>query len=113
MLRATSSPGCYGRVYEQGLHPTANLLRGRAEKPSGPYATYEDFFSALYRTLEIQCVVFGRGEEVAAPTAEILSQFYGALATCTGTQPVYTHVDPHMKNMIIRPIHNEQEDAED
>ncbi|KAH7396670.1 hypothetical protein DE146DRAFT_756379 [Phaeosphaeria sp. MPI-PUGE-AT-0046c] len=113
LLRATRSPGFFGRVHSQSFHPMSTLLRGRATKPSGLYNTYEDFLSALYRAVEICAVTLKSGPELHPDTASPLSRFNDTRATCKGTRPVFTHVNPHLMNIIVRPFYNTEENTED
>lgn len=114
LLRATPVPGYYGRIHRQGFFRRAALLRGRELKERGPYDTYEDFLATLYYNNEIGVAIGTSWEpDVSPDMAAALSRFHDKLATCTGTQPVYTHIDPGLHNMIARSYYNEKEDTED
>jgi hypothetical protein len=115
LLRSIPSEGYYGRVHNQGWGPNLRLLRLHGVgKALGPYNTYEEFLSAMYRCIELSAALqTGGTDEIEPYLTESLEKFISTLATRKGRQPVYTHVDPSFNNFIVRPLEGTMKDAKD
>jgi hypothetical protein len=103
LLRAIPSPGYYGRVYHQGWRRICRLFHGRQDKMCGPYDNYRDLLSASIDTLHVLSVLGYESPEFLSNEPEHIAQVESTLATCSGLEPTFTHLDPAMNN-IIRPI---------
>ncbi|KAF2818285.1 hypothetical protein CC86DRAFT_238921, partial [Ophiobolus disseminans] len=113
LLRSIPSEGYYGRVHNQGWEPSFMPFRTRYKELSGPYKTYEEFISALKTGAEVQCSISSWGSNFAPGVPLWLDKFVPTLATANGREPVFTHIDPALRNMIIRPLEGTMATAKD
>jgi hypothetical protein len=109
LLRSVPSEGYYGRVNKQGWRPRLSLLRTRGQKMNGPYATYEDFVSAVYDSGEFTGAMNSFGPEYSEGQEECLAVIKPKFATCKGRQPTLTHLDPAGKNILVRQVNDDWE----
>ncbi|KAF1917926.1 hypothetical protein BDU57DRAFT_444739 [Ampelomyces quisqualis] len=112
-LRSIPSQGYYGRVYNQGWAPDIMLCRTRYKELCGPYKTYEEFISALNATLELQICIGNDSVKIERKTRRLMDKVVPTLAAAKDREPVFTHVDPALRNMIIRPLEGTMATAKD
>ncbi|KAJ4365484.1 hypothetical protein N0V95_000419 [Ascochyta clinopodiicola] len=106
LLRSIPSEGYYGRIHRQAFDRNMGMFRIDCRQSSGPYETYADFTAAVMRSAEV-CAILGRrqqGEQLREEQDSLLSEYQLALETSTDRTPVFTHVDPALKNRIFRRI---------
>jgi hypothetical protein len=116
LLRSIPSEGYYGRIYRQAFDRNMAMFHANYKHSLGPYETYEEFTSAVIRSAEVSAMIsrVQKGEQLYEDQDTFLSEYKLALETCTPTdcEPVLTHVDPGLKNIIFRHTHNHPPDWE-
>jgi hypothetical protein len=106
LLRSIPSEGYYGRIHRQAFDRNIGMFRTNGQQSCGPYETYEEFASAVIRSAEVQAMIsrVQKGERLYEDQESLLSEYKLALETSTDWKPVFTHVDPDLKNIIFRRI---------
>ncbi|KAF1360486.1 hypothetical protein EJ07DRAFT_154933 [Lizonia empirigonia] len=104
LLRSIPSEGYYGRIHRQAFDRNMGMFRTNCKQSSGPYETYEEFTSAVNRSAEVYAMMsrLQKGEHLYEDQDTLLSEYKLALETSTDRKPVFTHVDPDLKNIIFR-----------
>ena len=117
LLRSVPSEGYYGRVNNQGFHPTQNQVFTGSKEICGPYRSYNDLVSVMYDAAElIASVRHGSHGDTGffTPAQEtFLTNFKTTLKNFDSCEPKLTHVDPSMQNWIVRPLGGSMQDASD
>ncbi|KAI8941570.1 hypothetical protein NX059_002785 [Plenodomus lindquistii] len=105
LLRETPLPevAYYGRVHNQGWYSSLALLRTRYEKPCGPYADYKEFCTAVLKAAQLHAARDLRKFEEVPELLEPLLELEAKMETWDST-PVFTHIDPAFKNIIVRKV---------
>ncbi|KAI8936353.1 hypothetical protein NX059_006765 [Plenodomus lindquistii] len=109
LLRATPSPGYYGRVNHQSWYPGAALFNTSLAKPCGPYDTYKDFCDAAVTAAAVCAALhpFNRNQDELIPEyVDFLTRYQTELQSWKGNQPTFTHMDPALQNIMIQRIDN-------
>jgi hypothetical protein len=104
LLRSIPSEGFYGRVHRQKWWPMLNFLGSMKPEYHGPFNTYEEFVAALTSTIYMSAAIGTKGNDFHPILASDLSPVESTLVTCNGRQPTFTHLDPGMQNIMVRPI---------
>lgn len=106
LLRSVPGEGYYGRVHNQGWRGLQGLFRLCGRKPRGPYNTYDEFVSAILKTIQLQTALRRFDQEsFNLSEAAFLSEARRFLATCPrGHEPKLTHIDPALRNILIRKV---------
>ncbi|EUC36669.1 hypothetical protein COCCADRAFT_2322 [Bipolaris zeicola 26-R-13] len=106
LLRSIPSEGYYGRVHRQAFGCSMGMFRTNYKQSCGPYKTYEEFTSAVIRAAEANALVsrLQEGEFLSEDQNTVVSEYKQALEISTDRKPVFTHVDPALKNIIFRRI---------
>jgi hypothetical protein len=116
LLRSIPSEGYYGRIHRQAFDRSMGMFRTNCKQSSGPYETYEEFTSVVMRSAEVYAMMsrLQKGEHLYEDQDTCLSEYKLALETCAPAdrKPVFTHVDPGLKNIIFRRTHNNPPDWE-
>lgn len=112
LLRSVPSEGYYGRVHHQSWHHRVGLIEAR-NKPGGPYDTYEDLISAMYSAAELTAATCTNTKEYSPQYESALSEFKSTLATCGGQRPTLTHLDPQLRNIIVRRLPDTEDHTPD
>lgn len=102
LLRSIPSEGYYGRVNNLGWRRDLKLLRRPKSSPCGPYNTYEECISAMHRAAEVQVAMCNIVEDLYPHQETLLLKFKPTLTTCNGHEPTLTHLDPSLRNIIVR-----------
>jgi hypothetical protein len=113
LLRSIPSEGYYGRVNNQGWEPGFLPFRTRYKELCGPYKTYEEFLSALNTGVEVQRSISNLGVDFRPEVPLWVDKLVPTLAASNGREPVFTHTDPALRNMIIRPLEGTMATARD
>lgn len=122
-LRSLPSEGYYGRVHRQGwLEPPAGIETLTNAQPSvvGPFNTYEEFISAIFRTQEVLEAGLRKGgvagpvreEEFNATWLSNMAKLWPIFPGWNPHEPKFTWLDPKLPNMIARPIRRDTEDED-
>lgn len=112
-LRSLPSEGYYGRVYGQGwVDPPPGLWvdTGTEKSVSGPYRTYEEFISALFRAYELQRAGFMFCKDFPAGFASRAAEFLSLFPGWNSHEPKFTWIDPKLTNIIVRQPTEEEPD---
>lgn len=108
LLRSIPSEGYYGRIHHQAFDRNMGMFRTNGKQSSGPYETYEEFTLAVIRSAEVFAMIGRCHLEERRRLDEdqelLLSEYKLALETSTDRKPVFTHVDPGLKNIIFHRI---------
>ncbi|OAL53655.1 hypothetical protein IQ07DRAFT_628868 [Pyrenochaeta sp. DS3sAY3a] len=106
LLRSVPGEGYYGRVHNQGWHGWQSMFRLGSRKPKGPFNTYNEFVSAILKTIEFQTAFRHFDKEFFDPDeVAFLPVARRFLATSSrGHEPKLTHADPALWNMRIRKV---------
>ncbi|KAF2650535.1 hypothetical protein K491DRAFT_608607 [Lophiostoma macrostomum CBS 122681] len=107
-LQALPSEEYYGRVHGQGWvkaplginHATSTDVK----TVSGPYYTYEEFTSALFRARDSQQAFGLMTEEWPPEYEERRAKFRSVFPDWEPNEPRFTWIDPKPANVIARPI---------
>ena len=115
-LRSLPSEGYYGRVHRQGwVHLPGGLRTAtKYSRPvTGPYNTYEEFASAIYRSFELHRAY---SDEKGFPPsyAATMAKLQSMCSDWDPHEPTFTWMDPKPMNVIAQPIkgHDGNEDWE-
>jgi hypothetical protein len=106
-LRELPSEGYYGRVHKQGwlCAPTGLEFNTSTSKAViGPYKTYEEFISAIYRAWQVQRAISNRLPEWVPADVECTTKFMSIFPCWDPHEPKLTWIDPKITNMIARQI---------
>lgn len=106
-LRELPSEGYYGRVHRQGwvTGPTCLEVDTAAHKSvHGPYNTYEEFCSVIYRAYELAHAAQGRGTEWHPVHMPNMLKLQSVMQGWDPHEPKFTWIDPKLMNMVARPI---------
>lgn len=105
LLRAIPSEGYYGRVHHQGWSRKMGMFRTNTKQNCGPYERYEDFTAAVICAAEVNAMTYFTDEGGLTENQLLLiSEYKRMLEKSTDRTPVFTHVDPALKNILIRRI---------
>ncbi|EUC46588.1 hypothetical protein COCMIDRAFT_25417 [Bipolaris oryzae ATCC 44560] len=115
LLRSIPSEGYYGRVHCQAFDRKMGMFRTNCKQSCGPYKTYEEFTSAVIRSAEVNALIrrVQEGEYLCEDQDTMLSEYKQALEISADRKPVFTHVDPSLKNIILRRIPSTQDQPPD
>lgn len=115
LLRSIPSEGYYGRIHRQAFDRNMGMFRTNGLQSCGPYETYEEFTAAVARSGEVIATTsrLPRGEYLDEDQVALLSEYKLALEASTDRKPVFTHVDPGPKNILIRRIPGTQDHPPD
>lgn len=106
-LRELPSEGYYGRAYEQGwlcAPGGLDLNTSTSKAVIGPYKTYEEFVSAIYRAWQVKQAVSYSSTEWWPRDVELTTKFMSIFPGWDPHEPKLTWVDPKITNMIARQI---------
>jgi hypothetical protein len=109
-LRELPSEGYYGRVHEKGwlCAPGGLDLNASTSKAVvGPYKTYEEFISAIYRAWHVRTAISNNSPEWHPADVECNAKFMSIFPGWKPHEPKLTWVDPKITNMIARQIKGE------
>jgi hypothetical protein len=112
-LRSLPSEGYYGRPYHQGWRdpPKAISLSPTRWMLHGPYKTYEEFISSIYRAEEINCASQLEGEEWPSDHESKMAEFWSMFAEWEPHEPKFTWIDSKFSNIIVRPTPKDEVDG--
>ncbi|KAH7110125.1 hypothetical protein B0J11DRAFT_599679 [Dendryphion nanum] len=116
-LRSLPSEGYYGRVHRQGWLCAPEGIRtdtSASKSVSGPYNTYEEFTSAIYRAFELSKAVglLGTGTEFPPKYAPSTAKLWSIFPGWNPHEPKFTWIDPKMTNLIARPTKGNAENED-
>jgi hypothetical protein len=108
-LRELPSEGYYGRPHGKGWvcpPPGLDTNTGASRVVIGPYKTYEEYCSAMYRARQVQSAIGCSGLEWPLKEPELMAQFTSArvFPSWEHHEPKFTWIDPSITNMIARQI---------
>ncbi|KAF1911778.1 hypothetical protein BDU57DRAFT_533186 [Ampelomyces quisqualis] len=106
-LRELPSEGYYGRVHGQGwLSPPPGLdFRSiTSQAIVGPFRTYEEFVSAIYRSWQVRHAISYNMVEWTPADVEMTAKFMPIFPGWEPNEPKFTWIDPKLRNMIARQI---------
>lgn len=104
LLRSIPSEGYYGRVQRQGWRSWPSFLRKMDPESSGPFDTYEEFVAALCSSARLCTAMMCELPDFTDRESLYLQKMESTLPACNGRQPVFTHLDPQLRNTIVRRI---------
>ncbi|KAH7381421.1 hypothetical protein DE146DRAFT_681914 [Phaeosphaeria sp. MPI-PUGE-AT-0046c] len=106
-LRELPSEGYYGRPHGQGwFYPPPGLDTHTSASFTlvGPYKTYEEFCSAMYRSHQVSEAISTSDPEWHPAHQKDSAEIRSLLSSWEPHEPKFTWIDPALKNMIVRPI---------
>jgi hypothetical protein len=109
-LRELDSEGYYGRVHRQGWLSTPVglwLPTGTSKTVLGPFKTYEEFISAVYRTDQVRRATANPRPEWRPVDVENAAKLRSIFPGWNPHEPKLTWVDPKITNMIARQINGD------
>jgi hypothetical protein len=106
-LRELPSEGYYGRPHGQGWvcpPPGLDTNTSASRVVVGPYKTYEEYCSAMYRAQQVQNAIGSSGMEWHPKEPELMAQFMSVFPGWGPHEPKLTWMDPSITNIIARQI---------
>jgi thiamine kinase-like enzyme len=104
LLRSIPSEGYYGRVQRQGWRSWPSFLRKMDPESSGPFDTYEEFVAALCSSARLCTAMMCGLPDFTDRESLYLQEMESTFPACNERQPVFTHLDPQLRNTIVRRI---------
>ncbi|KAH8725518.1 hypothetical protein GQ44DRAFT_726956 [Phaeosphaeriaceae sp. PMI808] len=113
LLRAIPSEGYFGRVHYQGWRPSLEGMHLRLKEMRGPFNSYEEYVSAMYKTAELDGARSYSSDEWGSHAQHYLSIFKPFLLSVHDWQPKFTHANLRWANIIVQPPQGTGESASD